>query len=71
MLIDITNRILLVFFFMSSLTTARHVAYFLQAFFTSTEEEPVKYKVSKTSLLFLGVSMAYILTVLFTGLKIN
>jgi hypothetical protein len=71
MLIDIINRILFVLFFMSCLTTIRHAYYFIQAFFTSTEEQPVKYRVSKTSLIFLGVSIAYIISVIFTGIKLN
>lgn len=71
MLIDIINRILYVLFFMSCLTTLRHAYYFVQAFFTSTEEQPVKYRVSATSLLFLCMSLAYIITVLFTGIKLN
>jgi len=71
MLIEIINRILLVLFFMSCLTTIRHAYYFVQAFFTSTEEQPVKYRVSKASLLFLCMSIAYMITVLFTGIKLN
>lgn len=71
MLIDILNRILMVTFILACLTTVRHGYYFIQAFFTSTEEAPVKYRVSKMSLLFLGVSIAYILSVIFTGIKLN
>ena len=54
---------------MASLTTIRHGYYFLQAFFTSTEEQPVKYKVSKIDLISLGISISYILSVIFTGIK--
>lgn len=71
MLIDIINRILLVLFIMSCLTTIRHAYYFIQAFLTSTEETPIKYRVSKASLLFLCLSIAYILSVIFTGIKLN
>lgn len=56
---------------MSLLTVIRHGYYFIQALFTSSEEQPVKYRVSKTSLLFLCISIAYILSVFFTGIKIN
>lgn len=70
MLVDIINRILMTCFFMSCLTTLRHGYYFIQAFLTSTDETPVKYRVSKTSLLFLCVSIAYILSVIFVGIKI-
>lgn len=56
---------------MACLTTVRHGYYFIQAFFTSTEEAPVKYRVSKVSLVFLCLSIAYILSVIFTGIKLN
>jgi hypothetical protein len=55
---------------MSGLTVFRHGYYFIQAFLTSSEELPVKYKVSKTSLIFLCVSIAYMLSVIFTGIKL-
>jgi hypothetical protein len=71
MWIDILNRILITTFLMACLATIRHCYYFIQAFFTSTEETPVKYKVSKMSLFFLCVSIAYILSVIFTGIKLN
>jgi hypothetical protein len=71
MLIEILNKVFTVIFFMACLTTFRHGYYFIQAFLLSTTEEPVKYKLTKTSLLYLGISIAYILTVIFTGIKIN
>lgn len=71
MLLDILNRTLMVLFFMSCLTTIRHGYYFVQAYFTSSEEEPVKYRVSKASLLFLCMSIAYIITVIFSGITLK
>lgn len=71
MLIEILNKLFTVIFFMSCLTTFRHGYYFIQAFLLSTVEEPVKYRLDKTSLLFLGISIAYILTAIFTGIKIS
>ena len=71
MLIEILNRILLMALFISCLTTIRHCYYFIQAFVTSTEEAPVKYRISKTSLFFLGLSIAYMLSVIFTGIKLS
>jgi len=70
MIIDIVNKILILIFFMSTLTTIRHGYYFFQAFFTSTDEVPVKYKISKTALILLGVSISYILSVIFSGIKL-
>jgi hypothetical protein len=74
MLIEILNKVFTVIFFMACLTTFRHGYYFIQAYLLSKGEEleqPVKYKLTKTSLLYLGISIAYILTVIFTGIKIN
>jgi hypothetical protein len=68
MLIDISNKILMICFFLSCLTTIRHTYYFIQAFLTSTTENPVKYKISNLSLILLGISISYILMSLFLGI---
>ena len=70
MLIVILNKIFLILFFMSCLNLLRHTYYFLQAAFTSTEEEPKKYRISNVSLYLLSISIAYILSVIFTGITI-
>jgi hypothetical protein len=64
------NKLLMVLFFVSLLNTIRHGYYFIQAMVTSTYEEPIKYVISKHSLTLLGLSIAYILSVIFTGIKI-
>jgi len=70
MIIDILNKILVVLFFMSCLTTIRHSYYFIQAILTSTEEQPIKYKLSNQSLVLLCISVSYILSVLITGITL-
>ena len=70
MLIGILNRILLILFFISCLNVLRHVYYFIQAVVTSTDEEPKKYRIPSVSLYLLGISIAYILSVIFTGITI-
>jgi hypothetical protein len=70
MLIEIINRVLTTLFFMALLVTLRHVYYFIQAYFISTEEEPVKYKVSTQSLIWLCLSMAYVFTALVNGVML-
>lgn len=70
MWIDIINKILMILFFMSSLNATRHMYYFIQTWFTSTQEQPLKYKVTTKSLMLLGISIAYILASIFTGIKI-
>jgi len=59
---------------MAMLNTIRHGYYFVQTLVISrraeSEDEVLKYKLSGKSLLLLGVSIAYLLTVFFTGIKI-
>lgn len=70
MFIDALNKFLMVLFFMSCLNTARHLYYFIQSFVISTDENVVKYRLDKQSLFLLGVSISYILTVLFKGINL-
>lgn len=70
MLLDALNKIFVMLFFMSLLNVARHTYYFIQTWFNSTEETPLKYKVNSKSLFLLGVSLAYLLASIFTGIKI-
>lgn len=70
MLIVILNKILMMFLFIACLNTLRHTYYFIQSLFPSVDMEPTKYRLQTTSLVLLGISLAYILTVIFTGIKI-
>ena len=67
MFLGIINKILMGIFFMSCLTTIRHSYFFILAILSSTDEQSVKYRLSTTSLIFLGMSLAYILSTLVTG----
>lgn len=64
------NKLLMFLFFVSLLNSIRHAYYFIQAIVSSTEEQQLKYVISKTSLILLGLSLGYILSVIFTGIKI-
>jgi hypothetical protein len=55
---------------MACLNVLRHVFYFSQAVLTSTEEEPKKYKIENVSVYLLGISIAYILSAIITGITI-
>ncbi len=70
MLIDTLNKLLMVLFFLSCLNTLRHVYYFIQSFIISTDENVAKYRLDKKSLFLLGVSISYILTVIFKGINL-
>jgi hypothetical protein len=64
------NKLFMFLFFVSLLNSIRHAYYFIQAIVSSTEEQQLKYVISKTSLILLGLSIGYILSVIFTGIKI-
>jgi hypothetical protein len=66
----ISNKLLLVVFFLCILNVIRHSYFFVQAIVKSTEEEQLKYKLSQKGLFLLGLSLSYILTTLFTGIQI-
>ena len=70
MLIGILNKILIMLFIMACLNILRHAFYFSQAVLTSTEEEPKKYRIENVSLYLLGISIAYILSAIITGITI-
>lgn len=70
MLLDILNKILIILFFLSTLNVIRHTYFFIQTWFISTNEEQVKYILKSKSIFLLGLSIAYILTVISTGIKI-
>lgn len=70
MLTGILNKLLLILFIMSCLNVLRHGYYFIQTVVTSTDEEPKKYRIDKISLYLLSISIAYILSAIFTGITI-
>lgn len=70
MTLILINKLLTLLFFLASLNTVRHAYYFVQTWFTSTDEEPIKYKLSAKGLLMLGISIAYVLTTILTGIKL-
>lgn len=69
MLVEFLNKLQLLLFFMAFLVTFRHGFYFFQNLVTSTEDDPKKYKLNKTQLFFLCISISYVLTVLIFGIK--
>lgn len=67
---DIINKILVMIFVLGTLNVIRHGYYFIQAWVKSDEETPIKYRMSATSLIFLGLSLAYMISSIFTGITI-
>ena len=71
MLETILNKILVVFFLLSIFNVFRHGYYFIQAMFKTNEEgQTSKYIISNKSLFLLGLSLAYALSAIFTGITI-
>lgn len=68
MLTIILNKLLVLLFFMSCLNVVRHLFYFMQAWTTSTDENPQRYVLSTTSLWVLGASLGFILMSVLTGI---
>jgi hypothetical protein len=70
MLIEILNKIFYILFFLSSLNVIRTVFFLIGSFIKSDDEQPQKFRLSSMQLLLLGLSIAYIITSLFTGVEI-
>ena len=69
MLINLINKFLIFLFVLASLNTTRHLYYFIQSIVKSNEEQLFKYKLNRESLIILGVSISYILTIVIRGFK--
>ncbi len=71
MLETILNKLLVVSFLLSIFNVFRHGYYFIQAMFKTNEEgQTSKYIISNKSLFLLGLSLAYALSAIFTGITI-
>jgi len=69
MLIAIINKILLVAFITAIVNLFWHLFYAIQAW-TKNPEQNTKYILSSRSLLLLGLSIAYVLTSIITGINL-
>ena len=69
MLIAIINKILLIVLIMASANLFWHIFYAIQAW-TKNDEQNTKYILSPKSLFFLGLSIAYVITSIITGINL-
>ena len=69
MIIDTLNKILLIVFVLSILNVLWHLFFFIQAY-VKTEIENSKYIVSPRSLFMLGLSIAYVVASIITGINL-
>jgi hypothetical protein len=65
MVIEIINKLLLLLFFLSSLNVIRITYFFIQHWI-----DKEKFKLSGKSLFILGISIAYILLTIVSGIKL-
>jgi hypothetical protein len=70
MLIEILNKVFTSVFFLSILNVLRHLFLFIQTWYMPVLDTPNKYKITKRELFLFGLSIAYILSTLLTGIKI-
>jgi len=70
MLVDILNKILFVLFFLSCLNVIRTTFFLIGSFIKSDEETPQKFRLTTKQLFLLGLSIAYIISTVFTGIKL-
>jgi hypothetical protein len=71
MIIDILNKILYIILFLSILNIIRTIFFLIGSFIKSNDERPEKFKLSRLSLILLGLSISYIITTFFTGIQIQ
>jgi hypothetical protein len=62
------TNILIMLFFLSILNTMRHIYYLIQTLLLSTKEDPIRYILSNSSLLLLGLSISFMLTFIYTNI---
>lgn len=63
----ILNKVFYLTFFMSTLNILNHVWRVVKRL---REDLPDKYELSKTELIFLGLSISFVLTTMFTGIEL-
>jgi hypothetical protein len=66
---ELLNKLLCSLFFLACLNTSRHIFFFILTAIKS--EEGNKYMLTNRSLILLGISIAYIFTVVMTGIQIK
>ena len=70
MLLAILDKVLMVIFILSLLNIIRTSFFLIGSFLKSNSEVPEKFRLEKTELRVLGLSIAYVIGVMITGLHI-
>jgi len=70
-ILALLNKFLWFGLFMSILNIIRHIFNVIQTYVLSNEQESVKYLISPTGLLVLGLSVSYVLMTIFSGIVLK
>ena len=70
MLIDILNKLFFVLYFLSIVNIVRSAFFLIGSFIKSEGENPQKFILTTRQLFLLGLSIAYIISTFFIGIKI-
>jgi hypothetical protein len=70
MLIDIVNKLLYILYFLSIADVVRTTFFLIGSFTKSNSETPEKFILTNRQLILLGLSIAYIFSTFFTGIKL-
>jgi hypothetical protein len=62
------NKLMFLIFFMAILNAAKHLFEVVRRLFI--EDQPERYTLTRVEKILLGLSIAYILTTIFTGIKL-
>jgi len=69
-MIEIINKIMVILYVLSCLNVIRHSLIFVRQFRELDNDENMRYKITKSSLLILGLSISYIITGIINGITI-
>ena len=70
MTLILINKVLIILYILSCLNVVRHLYYLIQTTMMTKNESSEKYRLSNKSLLILGISLAYLISIIFIGIKI-
>lgn len=70
MTLILINKVLIILYILSCLNVVRHLYYLIQTTMMTKNESSQKYRLSNKSLLILGISLAYLISIIFIGIKI-
>jgi len=70
MLIFFINKIFYIFFILSTLNVIMNLYKFIRAWALSNTDQTTRYKISKKDVLFVGLSLSYIITSLINGITL-